>query len=836
VRWLSVAEHPAKAHYIKLIEQRFRVLFHQANARDDAIGMKTIGAGLRALRNFAPDRREVVLNEHGPDAFVNLLLANGTLFELFSLLQHSTSGFRSSLLEQLTNAQAATMLDKTIEAGRSIGTLNCAMRELGQTDPDLLVLLEQAIGASGFMRLILANGTLSDLFKVLEFATSGLRSSLLEQLTSEYAEVLLNKTIAAGRSVGTLGLAMRELGETDPDLLARLEGVVGASGFMRLILANGTLFELFRVLEFATSGFRTSLLQQLTSEHAEVLLNKTIAAGRSIGTLSLAMRELSETDLNLLGQLERAIGAGGLVRLILANGTLFELFGVFQYATPGFRTALLEQLSTAQTVTLLDKTIAAGRSIGTLHLAMRELGWTDPDLLDRLEKAIGAQGFLRLILANGTLFELFKVIQYATPGFRTALLEQLTSEQTETLLVQTVAEARRIESLHFTLRILAYSPNQLTRLEDLLQVAGWWRLLIACGSLNSVSHLTQAMSSRFSKQIVAAGTNLSILDWRGIIERGLFLNACDFATNELLAYPEVSRSAFRAALAEAATSLAAGASWFDLNPSRPPAEPQNVEGAILRGAISTRMQALQLPELFGLDFRESVNALACCWRERPDLRFELGKNFHRILSPHENWPRENGEVSAIRLVLSLARNHEFPADEASWILSQVTAFLDEEVCVGIHTLPLFLLVWNMVALSQERDPERNCEEALPRDMQQLLIRVLAGRVNPKRPNQEKLAQFALAGLISFLFPEHKTQLAMLVAPLSGAARRLLTLAMEQTFVPAFFGLEGIALQTWREQVFSPANRAELLKKLEEYEDVGPALQRLRLHVSRTNME
>jgi len=93
------------------------------------------------------------------------------------------------------------------------------------------------------------------------------------------------------------------------------------------------------------------------------------------------------------------------VRLIAGNGILSELFGILRRATPVFRKALLDALDEVAVAALVDKTIADGRSIGTLNLAMRELGDADPAVLDRLERAIGAGRFLRLIAANGTMFE-----------------------------------------------------------------------------------------------------------------------------------------------------------------------------------------------------------------------------------------------------------------------------------------------------------------------------------------------------------------------------------------------------------------------------------------------
>ncbi len=462
---------------------------------------------------------------------------------------------------------------------------------------------------------------------------------------------------------------------------------------------------------------------------------------------------------------------------------------------------------------------------------MRELGETDPALLVRLEGAIGAPRFLRLIRANGTVFELFMVLDYATSGFRTALLEQLTSEQAEALINKTVAEARSIEALHFTLRSLSASSDQLTRLEELVGVAGWWRLLIACGNLNSVWQITLAMSSDFREQVIAAATKLSIPDWCVIIASGLFLNACEFTTNELRSYPEVARNAFRVALKETATTLATRASWFDLNPSRPPAEPENAEGIILRAALRTRTQALQLAELVGLDCREAANALAFCWRERPDLRPELGKNVRNILPSRGDWPRGNGEFGAFRLVLDLARDTEFPEEDARWLLAEGISFLDREVCAGIHTLPLFELVWTMAALSYERVHDGSFAFAFPQTTQEALLDVLADRIRTKGPNPEKLAQCALAGLLFFLFPQYRRRLAQLLAPLKGPARWLADMALQQSFVPALFALEGIALQVVREGVFNPWVCSMLLLQFGTEKNDSPALKRLRLRVS-----
>src|SRR6185369_5919672 len=153
------------------------------------------------------------------------------------------------------------------------------------------------------------------------------------------------------------------------------------------------------VLKDASPAFRLALLDQLDDTYIGTLVDKTISSGRSIGTLSLTLRELGNAGQVLLGRLETVIGAERFLRVIAANGTLFELFHVQKQASPAFRLALLNRLNDDYVGALVDKTISSGRSIGTLSLTLRELGNAGQVLLGRLETVIGAERFLRVIAA-----------------------------------------------------------------------------------------------------------------------------------------------------------------------------------------------------------------------------------------------------------------------------------------------------------------------------------------------------------------------------------------------------------------------------------------------------
>ena len=66
---------------------------------------------------------------------------------------------------------------------------------------------------------------------------------------------------------------------------------------------------------------------------------------------------------------------------------------------------------------LTDQTIANGRSIGTLHLALRELGKTDPGLLRMLEAKISPKYWWRLLLALGKIRVLTNILLYMSSQF-----------------------------------------------------------------------------------------------------------------------------------------------------------------------------------------------------------------------------------------------------------------------------------------------------------------------------------------------------------------------------------------------------------------------------------
>jgi len=236
----------------------------------------------------------------------------------------------STCLDSVPGTKFEDMIELSIASGRSIGTINLPLRELKGSDPALLALLERKIGAQGYLRLITSLGGIPDLFRVIQHSSASMVKELIEALDSAIVDALIDQTIASGRSIGTIDLPLRELKGSDPALLASLERKIGAQGYLRLITSLGGIPVLFKIIEHSSASMVKELIEALDSAIVDALIDQTIASGRSIGTMELALRELQQTAPALLQKLSGKIGAKRWWQLICSNGTINILAGILR--------------------------------------------------------------------------------------------------------------------------------------------------------------------------------------------------------------------------------------------------------------------------------------------------------------------------------------------------------------------------------------------------------------------------------------------------------------------------------------------------------------------------
>ena len=699
---------------------------------------------------------------------------------------HSADHPSQSILSRLVCKRFHLLFELKGEDRAGLETIGYGFYSLAKYAPGFLRQVEQEHPLETFLQLIVSNGTLFELFRVLQYASPIFRSALVDALDKTTAIALVDKTIVAGRSVGTLSFTLRELGKEDPTALESLETLIGAGRYLQLIVSNGTLFELFRVLQYASPSFRSALVDALDKTTAIALVDKTIVAGRSVGTLSFTLRELGKEDPTALESLETLIGAGRYLQLIVSNGTLFELFRVLQYASPSFRSALLGALDKTTANALVDKTIAAGRSVGTLHLSLRELGQVDPTAQETLETIIGAGRYLQLIVSNGTLFELFKVLQYASPSFRSALLGALDKTTANALVAKTIGAERSFENIGQTFRAIARNTDHRRALEMAIGAHNWWQMILVVGTLHSLNELLAAMSTDGRHEFILKVPSVNLEAWRALICRGHFSNAIQFLAGPLTDFDLKTQATITAALESAADDLAARSSWLGLRLANLEQAGDSQAGLSLKKAWQKRIKGLEPECLVGLNFSEAINGFALAWQHRPDLHAELASRCHQIIPSSREWPRQKGGIAAFSFVLTAAFSDDFPAETVLRLANEIAAFLEAPVCKQTHTKPLFLLAWNLAAVHIQHKKQQGFKDALSADLSQTLFKQLEERIKVKNANIEKRFQFSLAGLLSLVAPKYATDLSFLLRPLNPAIPYLEkeALAAEVGFVTA----------------------------------------------------
>jgi len=312
---------------------------------------RTIAAGRSAttlhltLRHLlrSPDTARIGLELErrvGVSRLLKLIESQLTIVELCSVVSHASPAFAQDVVDALDNATVERLIGKTAAAGRSIATLHLSFRALRRQRETAGIgeLLEQKIGVAGILRLIETNGSMYELFRIVQHTSGGFARLLVTALDERLIAHLSQKTIDADRSIGTLDLALRELRlhRTTMELGYALARKVSAEQFRRLIESNGTIYELFRIIGCLPTDLALRLIELIDDSRMSRLVDKTIASGRSIGTLTLTLSELRRTQgaEDIAQALENKVGTAGFWKLIIETGSPGPLVDLVRYVSP----------------------------------------------------------------------------------------------------------------------------------------------------------------------------------------------------------------------------------------------------------------------------------------------------------------------------------------------------------------------------------------------------------------------------------------------------------------------------------------------------------------------
>jgi len=606
--------------------RRLRSLYGKTEAWNEE-ELTDFSNGILGLNKSSPDQLRSLESQLTVGQLITKVRQSCYILDLFRLLQNSSPSRAGELIDALDSTDIDALIDKTVEQQRSVGTLHLALRKLDQKTVEingkehhLLAELEKIVSAQHLRKLIVHNGTVFELFKLLQYSSPSRASALIDALDSTDINALVDKTVEQQRSVGTLHLALRDLGQktveiNELNLLTELEQIVTAEHLRKLIVHNGTVFELFRLLEYSSPSRASALIDALDSTDIDALVDKTVEQQRSVGTLNLALRKLGQKtveingkELNLLTELEKIVTAQHLRKLIVHNGTVIELFLLLRYSSPSRASALIDTLDSTDIDALVDKTIEQQCSVGTLDLALRKLGQKtveingkELNLLAELEKIVTAQHLRKLIVHNGTVFELFKLLQHSSPSRASALIDTLDSTDINALIDKTIEQQRSVESLHYTLNSI---KSYLSSLEELLKVlspSAFARLIVHAGTLNSLMLISDQLPEKYLSELRVAIFQYPRDDWRELVFRGLANNLVNFLSQDIEHYPDAVRNLLETIVTSEGTVFLKKLSWYELNGANYNSnEPITT---ILREKLEHLLASIPADTLLGLDQR-----------------------------------------------------------------------------------------------------------------------------------------------------------------------------------------------------------------------------------------
>ncbi|MDD5269077.1 MAG: ATP-binding protein [Methylococcales bacterium] len=825
---LRQIESPYVAQFTAQLAEALQQWIDHAGEYPDGFGQWR--AAINVLRQ-ADEVTALALEKKISQLLLPFLIRNkGTVVKLFKWVEKFSPEAAHELIALLDSDKVNKLVDNTLADARSIGTLNFTLLELRKTAPDVGLALEQAIGAAQLLKLIESNGTVFELFRFAQDLNTETARELIALLSDDQVRKLVDKTIASTRSIGTLDLALFELRKTAPDVGLALEQAIGAAQLLKLIESNGTVFELFKFAEHLNPKTARELIALLNEDGVRKLVDKTIASGRSIGTLDLALFGLSKTSPDVGLALEQAIGAAQLLNLIESNGTVLELFKFAQHLNPETARELIALLNEDGVRKLVAETIASTRSIGTLDLALFTLRKTAPDVGLALEQAIGAAQLLKLIASNGTVFELFRFAQDLKTETARKLIALLNDDQVDTLVNKTIAAQRSIGTLSFTLKDLKQRGSNTGKfLEAKLGAPRFWRLLSALGNPKTLADLTESMSENCAAAVLAQARHSDSACWNALFERGSLFEAADF----IIRCPAWVEDAtlqplITASLQQHAERLVNASDWYGLDSTAVKlAQATNRQMCDpLHMALQQRFSCCSIDTLTITGFAEAVHALSCLARETPLNRPLLAQQLWQLLPTPANWVKPADTfIRNARILFGTLADSAFSAADAITVLEIGMGVDKAALLIKASTQDVMLYWWSLYSLwfVHCQAGVVSFAKLIPAETLQSLQKLVEHRAKQKLNRDENPFLLALLGLLVFLgCPPSKSSLKALANKFNKPRQHIEASLLQHSFVPAYFGLHGLK-SLFPASPINPFVQAQLQVLGKQYPNPTPAV-------------
>jgi len=376
-----------------------------------------------------------------------------------------------------------------------------------------------------------------------------------------------------------------------------------------------------------------------------------------------------------------------------------------------------------------------------------------------LEQIVTAQHLRKLIVNNGTVFELFSLLRHSSPSRAGALIDTLESTDIDALVDKTIEQQRSVESLHWTLNGLIRYPELLEKLLKLLSPQIFARLIVRAGTLNSLMLISSHFPEKYLSEFRVSISQYPRDEWQELVFRGLPSNLISFLSQDIEQYPDAVRNLLYNIVMSEGTRFLKKSSWYELNAANYESDEQI--RTILREQLEYLLATIPADAILGLDFKESTSAVSILWRHATSQHDLLNERLWELLPLQQHWPKDYSFGFLSSVIQHLSHKH-FSRQNAEKLLRKAGSHALQVNWAKASSALLFRFFWQLWQAScglSVSDLSLYFPESLSDKAIALLEQLLTKK---KFRNSEKITLYTLAGLLLFIRPEKERELRLIV--------------------------------------------------------------------------
>jgi energy-coupling factor transporter ATP-binding protein EcfA2 len=728
---------------------------------------------------------------------------------------------------------------ETPEESVDFAGLEEAFRALSFTSQELTSRVENELGAEKFRDALSDSGSLLNLLRILESCTYPFALSIVDGLTCMDCESMVERALHTGAPISYIIARLHRIKYRDPKraLIKLIEHKCGVHSLYRLVMQHGSLSDLLKVLDATTSEFAIALIGQMKASDISVMVERLAThegSFKTLGMLLYALKKQASHELVLIALLEK-IEADTLSRAIIAQADLVDFLRILRNCSIDYRRELLSCVDSAGASALIKKAVQNGRSVGALHFsidALRE-GDNGATSLRQLEAFISPESMSELICTRGTLVEFLELTKCFSTPFVKGMIDSLNADAVDTLILHTIRARTSLGTINLALGALAgrgSNGSLRSSLEAKVRPTKWWQLISRNADLNTLSYMWTGFSQDLRKELLVESM-VQADGWHRISLRSNFYAVCKFGRDVYPQLPPEIKGRVLATIKIEAHGMTERTTWSELRSGLAALEkvtdPLFVE--IMQPAATARIMSVSDSDLVFADIIEAANAFHCIYRADQSKWQLLAGALRKHLPEKSTWPRDYTALQLVRSLLAIIRYPGVTRQDAIQITQECAEVLKGPV--PQHTEPklAFLALWNVYSsyIDLELLPSNKFQSVWEPVFVDSVVKALKLRNLSRRGREEILSSLSLVGLIVWLQPSYVAEMREIVVKTAINIKWFVESAMTMTFIPAFFALVGISLDSSIKYCFSSQRRAALSNLSFNYESAGKAIISLR---------